>query len=502
MKHHTTILTSRQQELEARLDPAWQPETEAPVVGTGNLVYEMGAKVRAIAAGGIGLVEQLVDAIGLRARLDERVHVFTRHRPYHESDHILTMVYNVLTGGQTLEDIERLRNDVTFLDAVGARRLPDPTTAGDFLRRFTPEDVTALMEAQNDARLRVWKAQPSRFRAQAVIDIDGTIVPTTGKKKEGADFAYNGTYGYGPLVISLANTNEVLYTVNRAANRPSHDGAIPWIERAVELVTAGGFRHILLRGDTDFSLTAHFATWDAADVQFVFGMDANRAFVSRADALDEGAWTTLDRPEQYAVKTEPRATRRDYKDTVIRMRRFKTLRLAAEACAELPYTKAGRTYRLIVLRKNISVTRGEDKMGDEIRYHFYVTNVPAAEMSGPEVIFQSNARCNQENVIKQLKSGVQAMRMPASDLVANWTYMAIATLAFNIKAWLGLLLPRRAGGAHLLTMDFRRFIHALILIPAHIKKGSRRLTFRILSYNRWVRLILEGSQRLRQLQRA
>ena len=139
MKHLTTILKPRQHELEARLDPAWQPETEAPVVGTGNLVYELGEKVRAIAAGGIGLVEQLVDAIGLRARLDERVHVFTRHRPYHESDHILTMTYNVLTGGQALEDIDRLRNDVTFLDAVGARRLPDPTTAGDFLRRFTPE---------------------------------------------------------------------------------------------------------------------------------------------------------------------------------------------------------------------------------------------------------------------------------------------------------------------------------------------------------------------------
>ena len=463
MKHLTTILKPRQHELEARLDPAWQPETEAPVVGTGNLVYELGEKVRAIAAGGIGLVEQLVDAIGLRARLDERVHVFTRHRPYHESDHILTMAYNVLTGGQVLEDIDRLRNDVTFLDAVGARRLPDPTTAGDFLRRFTPEDVAALMEAQNDARLCVWQAQPSRFRAQAVIDVDGTIVPTTSKKK---------------------------------------DGAVPWIERAVELVTAGGFRRILLRGDTDFSLTTHFATWDDAGVQFVFGMDANRAFVRRADALDDPAWTTLDRPEKSVATTEPRSTRRDYKDTVIQMRGYKTLRLAAESYAEMPYTTAGRTYRLIVLRKNISVMRGEDKMGDEIRYHFYVTNVPAAEMSGAEVIFQSNARCNQENVIKQLKNGVQAMRMPASDLVANWAYMAIATLAFNIKAWLGLLLPRRAGGAQLLTMDFRRFIHALILIPTQIKTGGRRLTFRILSYTRWVRLIIEGSQRLRTLQRA
>jgi len=502
MKELTTILPPRQRELEARLDPAWQPETEAPVVGAGTLVYEMGEKVRAIAAGGIGLVEQLVEAIGLRARLDERVSVLKRHRPYHESDHILTMAYNVLTGGQAIEDIDRLRNDVTFLDAVGARRLPDPTTAGDFLRRFTPEDVTALMEAQNDARLCVWQAQPSRFRAQAVIDVDGTLVPTTSKKKEGADFAYNGTYGYGPLVISLANTNEVLYTVNRAANRPSHDDAIPWIERAVELVIAGGFRRILLRGDTDFSLTTHFATWDDAGVQFVFGMDANRAFVSRADALDDQVWTTLDRPHKDAGTTALRAKRRDYKDTVIRLRGYKTLRLAAESYAEMPYTTGGRTYRLIVLRKNISVLRGEELLGDEIRYHFYVTNVPAAEMSAPEVILQSNARCNQENVITQLKNGVQAMRMPASDLVANWAYMAIATLAFNIKAWLGLLLPRRAGGAQLLTMDFRRFIHALILIPVQIKTGGRRLTFRILSYTRWVRLILDGSQRLRQLQLA
>jgi hypothetical protein len=268
------------------------------------------------------------------------------------------------------------------------------------------------------------------------------------------------------------------------------------------LVTAGGFRRILLRDDTDFSLTTHFATWDDAGVQFVFGMDANRAFVSRADALDDQVWTTLDRPHKDAGTTALRAKRRDYKDTVIRLRGYTTLRLAAESYAEMPYTTGGRTYRLIVLRKNISVLRGEELLGDEIRYHFYVTNVPAAEMSAPEVIFQSNARCNQENVIKQLKNGVQAMRMPASDLVANWAYMAIATLAFNIKAWLGLLLPRRAGGAQLLTMDFRRFIHALILIPIQIKTGGRRLTFRILSYTRWVRLILDGSQRLRQLQLA
>lgn len=499
MKEFTTILERRQQELEARLDPYWQPETETAVMGSRNVAYAMGDKVRAIAAGGIGLVEQLVEAIGLRRYLDGRVNVLKRHLPYHESDHVLAMSYNLLSGGQAIEDLERLRTDETFLDAVGARRLPDPTTAGDFLRRFEAKDIDDLMEAQNDARLRVWKSQPSCFREKAIVDVDGTIVPVCGKKKEGADFAYTGAYGYGPLVISLANTNEVLYLVNRSANRPSHDGAIPWIKRAVELVTVGGFRKILLRGDTDFSLTAHFGSWDADNVQFVFGMDANREFVARAEALDEASWTELERPEKYAVQTEPRGTRRDYKDTVVRARGFKTLRLAAESWAEMVYMKDGRPYRLVVLRKNISVLRGEDKLTDEIRYHFYVTNVSALEMSGPEIIFQSNARCNQENVIKQLKSDVQAMRMPAGDLLANWAYMAIAVLAFNLKAWMGLLLPKREGGGQLLKMSFRRFVQSLVMIPAQVKKGARRLTFRLLSYSRWVRLILAGSRRLRQL---
>lgn len=502
MNDSTTILDRRQQELEERLDPSWQPLTAVPVVGSGNLTYEMGDKVRAIAAGGLGLMEQLVEAVGLRRLLDGRVKLFKMHRPYHESDHILTMAYNLLAGGQSIEDMERLRGDVTVMDALGARRLPDPTTAGDFLRRFSTAHVEALMEAQNDARLRVWKAQPSRFREKAVIDVDGTIVATTGKKKEGADFAYNGVFGYGPLVISLANTNEVLYAMNRPANRPSHDGAVPWLKKAIELVTVGGFRKVVLRGDTDFSLTAQFPAWDSEGVQFVFGMDANPQFVARAQAVPDETWSVLERPEKYVVRTEPRAKRRDYKDTVVRMRQFQKLRLAEESWTELEYEKHGGTYRLVVLRKNISVTRGENKLGDEIRYHFYVTNIPASEMSAADIIFQSNDRCNQENVIKQLKSGVQAMRMPAGDLVANWAYMVIATLAFNLKAWTALLLPKRKGGNELLKMGFPRFVRSLILIPAQIKKGARHIRFRILNYSRWVRVLLEASQRFRNTQLA
>ena len=134
-----------------------------------------------------------------------------RHLPYHESDHILNIAYNILCNGDCLEDIERLRNDEVYLDALGARRIPDPTTAGDFCRRFTEQDVQTLMNIINEVRLRVWANQPDEFFEEAIIDADGTIAGTMGECKEGMDISYKGIWGYHPLLISLANTADPLY---------------------------------------------------------------------------------------------------------------------------------------------------------------------------------------------------------------------------------------------------------------------------------------------------
>src|SRR5206468_1781346 len=159
---------------------------------------------------------------------------------------------NVLCGGSCLEDIERRRNDEVFLDALDAPRIPDPTTAGDFCRRFSATDVLELQEAIDEARLRVWAEQPAAFFREAVLDMDGTLVETSGQCKQGMDIAYDGTWGYHPLVLTLANTGEVLRLVNRPGNRPSHEGAAAQVDRALAVCFRGGFRRVLLRGDTDF----------------------------------------------------------------------------------------------------------------------------------------------------------------------------------------------------------------------------------------------------------
>ena len=271
-----------------------------------NIQYEIADRTRGIAAGGIGAMLLLAQRTGLVADIDRRLHLLKRHLPYHESDHVLNIAFNILAGGQRLEHLELRRNDEAYLDALGADRIPDPTTAGDFCRRFGTGDVLDLMDAINDTRLRVWKQQPRAFFDEAVIDADGTLVATDGECKEGVDIAYDGTWGYHPLVVSLANTTEPLYLVNRSGNRPSHEMAASFLDRAIRLCREGGFRSLLLRGDTDFTQTAHLDRWDGAgDVRFIFGIGARTNLIVLAEGLSEAAYSYLERPIR-PIKTAPR----------------------------------------------------------------------------------------------------------------------------------------------------------------------------------------------------
>jgi hypothetical protein len=159
------------------------------------------------------------------------------HLPYHESDHVLNLAYNVLCGGRRLEDIERLRHDTAYMNALGADLIPGPTTAGDFCRRFSEADVEVLMEAINAVRPRLWAGRGRDLLGEvAYVDVDGTIAETGGSRKQGMDISYKGIWGYAPLIVSLANTKEVLYVVNRPGNAPSHAGAAGWIDKAIDLV--------------------------------------------------------------------------------------------------------------------------------------------------------------------------------------------------------------------------------------------------------------------------
>jgi hypothetical protein len=451
--------------------------------------------VHGIAYGGIGAFHLLARRIGLIDAIDRGLHILKLHMGYHESDHVLNFAYNALCNGDCLQDIELRRNDVNFLDALGAQRIPDPTTAGDFCRRFNAFQVDLLQDIYDDVRIGVWKQQPDSFFELALVDADGSLVATDAECKEGVDIAYDGTWSYHPLIVSLANTGEVLRLVNRPGNRPSHEGAADALDRAAATCFRAGFRKVLLRGDTDFSQTTQLDRWDAdARMRFLFGYDARPNLVALAEHLPERAWKKLHRRQRPEPATGPRRRPANVKDTRVRAHEFETLRLRSEEVAEFNYRPVAcqKEYRMVVVRKNISREKGELRLFDEIRYFFYITNDWVADAEqivlGPH---GANGRCHQENLIQQLQSGVPALRAPVDTLVSNWAYMVMTSLAWNLKAWAALSLPEtgrwaekyRADKLWLLGIEFKTFLNAFLAIPCQIVKQARGLVYRVLAYN-------------------
>ena len=486
-------LANSKRRIDRRLDPTDLRGCSQPMMTASNIHYEIAERSRGISVGGIGAIHALARQVGLIDAIDRRLNLLKIHLPYHESDHVLALAYLPLCGGTCLQDLDLLRQDEVLLDALGARRIPDPTTAGDFCRRFSPDSIQTLLDIIDDTRLQVWAGQPAAFFEQAILDMDGFLVETTGQCKRGMDIAYDGTWGYHALVLSLANTGEVLSVVNRPGNRPSQEGAAAQVDRVLPVCFRGGFRRVLLRGDTKFAQTEHLDRWDDDPrVRFHFGYEATPNLKAIAEDLPAAAWRPLHRPARYQVKTKPRERPDNVKEAVVVQREFENQRLRSEEVAEFNYrpTACKREYRMVVVRKNISVEKGEKLLFDKVVYFFYIANDWVSEAD--EVVFSANDRCDQENLLAQLHGGVRALHAPVDDLESNWAYMVMTSLAWTLKAWWALTLPERPGRWQekhraekrwVLGLEFKTFVNAFVRLPCQIIRTGRKLVYRLLGWN-------------------
>lgn len=105
-----------------------------------------------------------------------------------------------------------------------------------------------------------------------------------------------------------------------------------------------------------------------------------------AEAWPEEAWESLERLPRYEIATAPRGKKERIKEAIVRFKGYQNKVLVGKSIAEFDYqpNKCGRSYRLVVVRKNISVRQGEAVLFDEARYFFYITN--HIDYGAPEIV--------------------------------------------------------------------------------------------------------------------
>jgi len=423
---------------------------------------------------GIIVARDLVKRLGIAEAIDGELSLLQRHRPYTESDHVVSMVYNFLTGGEVLLDLERLQGERSFLQVIGAEQFPDPTTAGDFLARFTDEDIGVFQKVMEEVQGRAFELLEEGKKRRGTIDSDSSLYEVYGEKKEGADFSYTNCWSYSGLHLTLSETGDVLYQELREGNRHSSDGVTEVLPGIIERVKKH-FCEVRFRGDSAFYKKDLVEICDGRCVEFFIVADQTKRLMGKVFELDGDAWKFFRGKEKQGhtvgSKGGKRKKRRNYRRAVA-LKRKPALKYKGRAeVASFQYQPTGweKAYRFVVKRTEL-VEKGDQLSLSEgmksYAYHIIVTN---SRRSDAAVMCIAQRRANQENLIKDFKEGLGLSHVPTGRFNANKIYFKIAALAWNIKTWM-LNLLRLGDGA---VVRFKRFLYRWIYWAVIVSRTGR-----------------------------
>jgi len=451
--------------------------------------------------GGLVLAQQFVRRFGVAKRIDESLELFKRHAPYHESDHVLALAYTLYADGTCLEDQAALQGSEAVRRMVGACRIPDPTTAGDFLRRFrTSEHIGQLCGVTDEVQEAVWSKLARGVRRQrkkqesALVDLDGHIKPLYGEQKQGADFSYDGRWSYQPLVVSLGGTGECLKVVNQPGSGRSSDAAAEALREVLPRVKRH-FKNAIVRGDTDFDRADVYLEVIEQGAYFAIGgrLHSNRAAL--VEAIAEKCWKPFvaraDRQQRSGPSRQGRTVNWRRKKAV--ERKYRTLSTVQQWLSEIDYQPSGVPFpcRLIVRRILIEESDGQGALFKHFRYRLVLSDLPRS-YSPRQIIDLSYQRCDQENVIEQFGHGIAGWRMPVAEFLGNSAWLEIARLAWNLGKWIAqIALP-----SEVVRWEWKRFRRHYVYIAAKVLKMGRSMVVRLAGSHRFLADILSAHARL------
>lgn len=487
------------------------PETRGRVVRFRKTHVEVEEDASVTAFGGLDLASAFCRRFKVAEKIDAHVSVLKRHLPYHESDHVLTQCLNLYVGGTCLEDQAHLQHSEPVLKLLGAVRLPDPTTAGDFLRRFdeteNPGSLAGLRRAGDEVQRAVWerlaqvKKKAGKKELLAVVDIDSHSKKLYGAQKEGADFSHSGKWSYRPLVFTLAGVGECLAIRLRPGNTKDPVGVAEVIRELVPRLKEF-YVHVLFRGDSAFEDSEVRKACEETNSYYAF---VGRAFKDRpglAASIPEEEWEGFRTRAQRAQAA--RSRKKGYKSRRkkanrrrkrARARKYKDLSLKHQALAERPLVigkKPIEKGRLVIRRQTIEVRKGQKRLFPEIRHRYIATNLPPRIWPASKVVDTTYIRCDQENIVEQMKNGLSIWRMPVAKEHGNAAWIEIGRLAWNLGKWIAqLALPEEV-----VRWEWKRFRLAFVSIPARIIETGRRLIVRFFDSVRFTSTLVAAHQKL------
>lgn len=402
---------------------------------------------------GLALFYAMAEALSIPHSLDEHVRVKKRESGYPESEHILALAANAFVGGDFLEDLEALREDAAIKKVIGREEIPDPTTAGDFCRRFSIGQIAQMEKAFAEIRQNVYTQRPQV--KTWTVHVDAKVHEVYGKQKQGAARAYNGVYSLQPMYAFVHETDELAYVRLRPGNTHPGDKAVPFL-RHLKRQIPPSVTEVNICSDSAFYNKEVVAFCERMGWGFTITADQTAPLMQKVLALEEDDWQVD--PEDPSV-----------------------------AYAEVSYQPVGwpRPYRYLVRRKRekeIRRKRGKEKGGqstlfDLFSYQIVVTNRAGEIRTLLEIHDQKGTT---EKRIGQFTSEFLS-HLPLGEFMANWVYLLCAQLGYNLSLWIrDLVLPESYRKRYI-----KRIRRCVGLIAAKVVQGGRQIRLKVSVLHRW-----------------